>query len=50
VRWFTRAQARRRPGLAELVVQAEPVIGHVEAVWECVICGEAGAFGPTEFG
>lgn len=50
VRWFSRAQARRRSGLSDLVAEAEPVIGRIEAVWECVVCGEVGAFGPTETG
>jgi len=50
VRWFTRREARRRPGLAELVEQVEPVLGRVESVWECVVCDEAGAFGPLEYG
>ena len=50
VRWFTRRQALRRVDLSEIVGQAEIVVGPVESVWECVICGEVGMFGLSEVG
>lgn len=50
VRWFTPRQAKRRPELVEFVAEAEVVLGPLESVWECVICGEVGGFSKTEFG
>jgi uncharacterized protein with PIN domain len=50
VRWFTRRQAIRNVDLAGFVEEAELVLGMVESVWQCVACGDVGAFGRTEYG